>query len=220
MKVIIALLIFFTTQNAQAGIVLAAGGAFSGGHDSEEKAINEKELLVLDSSLGILLDAEIPFLGGFFSVNSSLFLSEQDGIGQYVTTNNTLISDLKTKGSTVVGMVGGRLRLLNFKKFKLFIGGGGLAGSLNLEFDKKDFLSKGGIEANFREQERASSWGAYAEVGTEYIVNKKSAVRAGVRLMDVNTQSFKTMGSNRIDMDYALFTLSYMHYFDWKFRRK
>lgn len=219
MKSTLILFLLILSSTAQAGFIVAAGASFNGGFESEEKASNDKSILHLESDTGILLEGEIPFLGGFFSVNSSILLLQQDGTSQYVSANNVLVPDVETEATTTMGTIGGRFRFINFKKFKIFMGAGGIAGDVTMKFKKDSFVSNGGTEAQFRPEERASSWGAYLEAGTEYIIDNKNAVRVAIRLVDTKTDDYNRIASNRLDLDYAMLNVSYLFNLDWKFRK-
>lgn len=217
--VFLCLFIFTFTSNARAGFILAAGASFNSGNSTEGKASNDKSLVNVDSGTGIILEGEIPFLAGFFSLTSSALFLDQDGVVQYNSSNSVFVPDVKTKASTIMGTIGARVRFINFKKFKLFVGGGGMAGNVKMKFDQESFTSSGGVVAQFREEEIASSWGGYLEAGTEYIINNKAAVRAAVRLVDSKTKDYDRIAGKKLELDYAMFNLSVLYNFDWKFRK-
>lgn len=219
MRLLYSIILFLTLSSvANAGFIGSVGGAFSSGFESVDyKATNDKSFLTLDGGAGLIFEGELPL--SFLSISASFSTADQKGKTEFVRSNGSIISELETEADSLLASASLRLRFINFKRFKLFIGGGPTFGTVKLQFDKTDFTNKGGPSSEYKEEESFGTYGGHFEIGSEWIVDKKQAVRGYVKLVDTKTGKVDAFGDKSISIDYAQFMLQYMYYFDWKFRR-
>lgn len=216
-KSILLLLILFPWAFARADFIFAPGlQALSADQSEEENAIG-KSHLNLGGGGGFLADLE--FLAGPLGLNIELgWTGHGNSKAQYNNTNTGVAAnDLKASGTLLTGFVGPRLRIINLKRFKTFIGGGLLTGLLFITYDEKDFDKKVGNTDGFKDSESRSLSGHYLEAGFEAILTNKSAFRLAGKSISYETKSFETLGDNKLSFQQFSVAVQYMHYVDWSF---
>lgn len=178
--------------------------------------------LKMDTGFGFLLDVE-PILFGPVSLNFGVSYSASTAEANYFYTNSKNASDtgsmkeLSTSASNFQSVLGPRLRWINFKKFKSYIGGGILVGILGLTYDEDEYAFFNGSKIGFEESEVNSFNGYYTEAGFEYIMSNKSALRLSGRNHRYKTQKFETLGDKKISFNNFQAAIQYMHYVDFSF---
>lgn len=201
---------------AQAGVIL--NGGLSGITELKSEAENSagKSLFDGDGTLGYNLGAELPVLNNFLSFNLNFLYGRMEGKSQYFErATNLQISDQKSYLSNTESMVGIKIRPVNFKYLKFFIGGGGILGNKKLRHDKDDYVERfGTLPSSFKEIEKKKSWGHYLEAGTEIGLSKNGGLRLGAQLLNQSTERFTTLNKKSINGSYAVYSLTYIHYFE------
>lgn len=222
MKIIALILhtLLFLPLASAKGVVLTGGGNVISNQTSDQKDSAGLPYLDMYAGWGLNFDAELP-VSDYFLLNGSLGFSQSKGKVQYHHVADNLpdarATDLKTITSFVRAMGGPRIRLINFKFLKLFVGAGAMIGNMDLNFSKSDYRQKNAFsEVNFKDEENQGFWGTYVESGIDIIVSKKSAFRLGARYEDLQTARFDTLNKKFLDVNFLEFNVYYMHWFDFK----
>lgn len=201
-----------------AQIFISPGVSLTLPHASDEKNSSGVELLKLRRSLGIDVDAEW-MIWGPLSINISGLWRGGEATSQYFYTNpsnpldTATIEDLKTNASTLGGFAGGRLRFLDKKYFKIFIGGGLTTGILYLTYDQNEFEVDNGSMIGFKEKEDQNFHGHYIEGGIELFSTKGGALRILGRQSKQKTKKFETLNNRSINIANQQLSIQYMHPF-------
>lgn len=175
-----------------------------------------------------VLDA--PILGGFkgqiefghpwITVFGSFHINTGQAESQYNYSNpknasdSATVKDLKTTATMSRASGGLRLRLIKFKKFRVFVGGGIEYGLLGLTYDKDDFKKKNNSTTGFEESERVPLRGAFAEAGMEIIFDQDSGIRLVAQKSTLNSNQFKTLNNNKLKMDFISGSVNFIQYID------
>jgi hypothetical protein len=214
--------IFAFSIEAKADFILSPGVGVTSSYESDATDTSGRRILKMNPGFGFDGSFEIPVFK-YFSLTASLNYTSNSGKTQYNFTDpdNTSISasvsDLDTSSFNLSGSIGARLRFINTKKLKIFLGGGFSSGILGLTYNKSEFEDRTGSLVGFEDMESQSLAGSYQEAGGEYILTNKSALRVFARLVQFETNEFKTLGNQKVSADYTQFLVQYMHYVDWTF---
>lgn len=214
--------ILLVSIEAKANFILSPGVGVTSSYESDATSSSGKRILEMNPGFGFDGSFEILVLK-YFSLTASLNYTGNSGETQYNFTDpdNTAISasvsDLDTTSFNLSGSIGARLRFINTKKLRIFLGGGLSSGILGLTYNQSEFEDRTGSQVGFEDTESQSLSGTYQEAGGEYILTNKSALRVFARLVQFETNEFKTLGNQKVTADYTQFLVQYMHYVDWKF---
>ncbi len=201
---------------AHAGLILSIGPSGVSGIESKAENSAGKKFYDGDGTLGYNVGVEFPMLRNYLSFKIDFFYARMYGKSQYQDRVTGLqISDQKSFLSNTDGLIGLKIRPVNMKYLKLFVGAGGVIGTMKLRHDKEDYEERFGTPpSNFKEIEKAQNWGHYFEAGTEIIFTKKSGIRLGGQLVNKSSERFATLNKKSINGSYANISLQYIHYFE------
>lgn len=213
LKPFIILLLIFLPLLSKADVILSPGAVVTSSYKSDEMDSSGVELLKVGSSFGLEADFEIVILK-ILTLNIGGMYFAGNGESQY-DFKSTTASGLDTASVVVAGVVGPRLRFINFKRFKMFLGGGYLFGSQNLTYDKEEFETITGNTTNFESSDSASFKGHYLEGGMEYVMSNVSALRLTGRQLKYQSNEFRTLGAEQISVSPFQVAVQYLHYINW-----
>ncbi|MFP5491465.1 MAG: outer membrane beta-barrel protein [Bacteriovoracia bacterium] len=216
MRLIIIFLLCFSPFIARADFI-AGFGLQGGSLVSENK--NDDDRPYLESPLGGIrgeIELGHSFISGFVSFDYSY----GSGDAQYDYTDpddsseSAQVEDLKVGTGLTRFILGARLRFINFKVFRMFVGGGYQQGFLSLTYDKDDFKERQDSTEGFEEFERQSLKGYFMEGGLEYIFSAESGIRLSVRRTITKTEKFVTLADERLKFDQISFGGTFIQYVD------
>lgn len=218
MKVLILLgLLQFMIEECWAEFNLAPGAGLTLPHVSQQVDARGEDLISFDQGLGLALDVEYRL--GLFSLNIGALWRGSEAVTQYFYTNpkdpfdTAAAQDLKTNTTTLMGYFGPRLRLLDLKYYKIFLGAGLARGMLYLTFNEDQFVLSTGSKTGFREGEDRDLEGHYYEGGLDIQSRRGGALRFLVRHTDVKSMPFTTLSDRRIVLITTELTVQYVHPF-------
>lgn len=212
MRITLGLLLLLGCTSARADFILSTGLAVGTPLDSNEKAANGERVLDASAGGGLQLGAEwniLPFMS--FVVTGGY--RARTGEVQY-QNETASVADLDATIWQLHVDTGARLRFINLKRFRTYVGGGLTVGYFGALFDEDDFEETVGNKTGFEESESKPYTGTYADAGIEYILNKKSALRLFGKYTKFKTGEFENLGKERLTLDYAVFGIQYMYYVD------
>lgn len=215
LKPILILLLSLFPLISIADIILSPGAAVTSAYKSDELDDSGIRILKMQSSFGLEADFEVVILK-ILTLNIGGMYFAGSGESQY-DFKSTTASGLDTTSVVVAGMIGPRLRFINFKRFKMFLGGGYLFGSQNLTYDEDEFEDITGNTTNFESNDSASFKGSYLEGGMEYVMTNVSALRLSGRQLKYETNEFRTLGQKQLSVSPFQVAVQYLHYINWGF---
>lgn len=217
MKKYLALLLLIP-QIAIADFV-ASAGLVGGKLQSEQESAAGKPIIDASTYVGFRGEAEFghPF--------ATLFASFEVGRGsartQYNYQNDNIPADQATVNNLDTSILmsrasaGLRLRIIKLKTFRLYAGGGGEYGLMNLTYDKEHFKSKNSGSSNgFEESETQNLRGGFLQAGMEFIIDNDSGFRVQVQKDYLKTDEFETLNEKKIKFSPVTFSVSFMQYID------
>ena len=215
MKILFLALIFPVLSHA--GIIGTIGGSIIGGYQSDAKNAAGKNLLDATGTLGLTAEVEFPILGNFLTAHVGLLYSRMGAKTQYFDPKTAVTAvDQESQISNTDGFLGARVRFINFKHLKIFLGGGGVFGNAKLEHDAGHYREQNGgnLPTGFKEIEEVSKWGHYLETGVDFVFTKTSTLRFSGRLITTETERFETLNNKSVEGTYFATSIMYSHYFD------
>lgn len=215
MKTFLAVLILSNPLNALADFIFSPGVDVTGPLKSYEEADNGKKTLDSNAGFGFVLNLD-------WIVFKPLTLGI--GVGYHGSSGKTQFknnfSSAYDLDTTLINLnidAGAKLRIINLKKIKMFIGGGLTTGILGMTFDKDKFEDITGSTTGFEESESQSYSGMFVDAGFEYILSNKSGLRLTYRRVEIETQEFENLDKSSLNIDHYSIALQYMHYVNWDF---
>lgn len=213
MKVLFILSFLFIAQ-AKADFILSPGAGFSTAGKSDE-SLNGRDVLKTSSGVGLVANMDwivfrpltIGIGAGYYSHISEV---------QY-QNDQAIANKLDATMGQLNFEVGAKLRFINFKRFKVFIGGGLSAGNLSLSFDQDDFEETTGGENGYEMRESKSYTGHYWDAGIEYIFSNTSGLRISVKDQTIKSKKFENLGDKELNLEFVNVNIQYMHYVNWDF---
>ena len=133
------------------------------------------------------------------------------------STNSATVANLNATTTTVTGSFGARLRLINAKSFKLFVGGGLIFGGLWLSTSEQDFKDKTGNSNGYKDIDTSSIAGNYFDAGAEYRWNDKNGLRLIAKKNAFSSTKFKTLGDKKVISTFYQCGVYYVHIVDFSF---
>lgn len=212
-QTIIALFILSLTSLARADLILSPGGFLTLPATSDQKNFIHKDIADFSAGAGLMIGMEFIKLGPL-TIGIGAAYSGRSGKTQFSNSQAT-VENLETSMTQISADAGAKFRFVNSKKFKIFAGGGLLAGSMVMQFDDKDFEKKVGSIIGFEESETKSYSGHYFDAGIEYIFSNTSGLRVSARRETIRTEKYENLGKERLDLEYYNIAIQYMHYVNW-----
>lgn len=216
MRLFIILVLSFSPTLAFADFI--AGFGIQGGTLLSENK-NDDDRPFLESPLaGVRGEIELghSFLSAFVSFDYTF----GTGDAQYDYTDpddsseSAEVEDLKVRAGLTRFILGARLRFINFKVFRMFVGGGIQQGFLSLTYDKDDFKERQDSTEGYEEFERQGLKGYFMEGGLEYIFSPEAGIRLSVRRTISKTEKFVTLADERLKFDQISFAGTFIQYVD------
>ena len=206
------LLIFLTIPIARADLILSPGAGIATGMESDQES-SGKSILNTSSGIGLQANAEwIPFRA--LTLGFGLGYFSHSGKTQFQNSQAT-VNELDTRVAQLNFEAGAKLRLINLRRFKVFVGGGVTLGSLNMNFDKSDFEEKKGDEVGYVMNESQSYNGYYLDTGVEYIFSNTSGLRVSLKNQRIKTSEFENLNNKELNLSTTNLLVQYMHYVNW-----
>jgi opacity protein-like surface antigen len=193
------------TTLARADFIIAPGLSFTTAHESKKVEYGGGYGLGLELEYVLAKPFTIVF-GGAWRKNEAL--------AEY-SHQSVAVDDLSADATTLVGLIGPRMRIIDFTYFKVFLGAGVTAGTLNLAYDRNEFVSETGSSTGFTSSEKKSFFGYYLEGGTDFILTNESALRLVVRRTTYRTGEFETLNNDPVTIAQTQVGLQYMMYVKW-----
>lgn len=212
----ILLIFLLCSLRAHAGLILHLGPSAVTGLESEGKALNGKDRIDAEGTLGYVFGIEYPMLRNYLSIHLTHIYSKMEAKTQYFDKNTGIqADDQKSWLSNNDTMLGLRFRVLNTRHLKLFLGGGGLIGNAKLRHDTSNYEEQNGpVPASFKDVEKAQKSGNFLDAGAEIIFTKNSGLRLMGQLVNSQTQTFDTLNHKVIKGSYTAWSVEYIHYFE------
>jgi len=208
------LLCLISINDSWADFILSPGVELTSTMKSEEKEGNSN-LLKGDVGFGFVGSMEWRLISPL-SFGIGLGYSSRTGHSLFQNQDVTL-TDLQTTISQFNAEAGIKLRIINTRKVKLFIGGGISIGSMALTFDKDDFIDRTHSLIGFESGETKGYQGHYFDAGIEYIINNKNALRFSAKHQQIETDDFENLNNQSVSLSNTSFSIQYMHYVSWSF---
>lgn len=190
--------------------------------DSEQpdKSFNSKTLF--GSAVGMNVD--IGFETGTF-LNFSLIGNIGGALGsatvQYNYTDifatQYTVEDYDAVMTSLYGSVGMRFYLLNSSIIKLYAGAGMMYGSISLQYNQEEYLSRKGNISGYEEVESAGYSNTYYEAGLMFFWSQKNGLSFDYKLTDIETKGFETLGGASIKSAQSQYLIKYIHVVDLDF---
>ncbi len=216
MKILLCFILFLPTL-AHADFV-ANAGLEVGELESADTIAKNRPVLKSPALVGFKGEAEFghPWIGifGAFHLNTGAMKSQYDYTNEDDASDSATVEDLKTTAIMSRLSLGVRLRLIKFKHFRVFAGGGMETGFLSLSYDKEDFKKKNSNTIGFEESDRATIRGSFAEAGMEIIFDEDSGLRLVAQKSGMNSEKYKTLKDNKLRLNFVSASLSYIQYID------
>lgn len=219
---IMAILIYsINSQAAKStkGLIGSIGLTGLGGVEADAETTNGKKVFDADGTLGYTAGIEYPMLKNFLTINANIFYGKWQGKSQYNDVNSGIqATDQESSLSLTTALLGARIRPINFKHWRIFVGGGGMFGTAKLRHDKANYEENHGTApSSFKEVEKVNASGHYLEAGTEFIFSNVSGIRLTAQQVSMDTQKFKTLDKS-IRSNFFTGSIQYIHYFDKLFK--
>lgn len=215
MKTLIFLISILISFNAFADFILSPGVTLSSPFKSYEEDSTAKAILDADAGAGLLLNLDWIVFGPL-TLGVGVGYQARSARVQYKNDIATA-NDLDVSMIGINAEVGTKIRIINFKRFKTFIGGGLTVGSKILTYDENDFEFKTGSRNGFVESESKSYNGIYLDAGFEYILSNKSGIRLSGKYTELETAKFDNLNNESLTIDSLAYSIQYMHYVNWDF---
>lgn len=199
---------------------ISPGVSLTQPHQTEELNSHGKELVDFKTGLGLELDLEAMIWGPLsLHVGGTWRGGEASAQYNYSNPENPLdtaqLEDLKTNYSSIIGMAGGRLRFINLKKIKSYVGGGITQGTLHLSFDENRFILNNGDKVGYLEKEDQSFKGYYMELGLEILSGEGGSLRISGRKAEMKSETFDALGKRPITTAPVQVSIQYSHPIKW-----
>lgn len=198
---------------------VASAGLVGGKLQSEQESTNGKPIIDASTYIGFRGEAEFghPFATLFasFEVGRGSAKTQYDFQNDDVPSDQATVNDLDTSLIMSRASAGLRLRLIKLKTFRLYAGGGGEYGIMNLTYDKEHFKSKNAGSSNgFEETETQNFRGGFLQAGMEFIIDNDSGFRVQVQKDYFKTDEFETLNEKKIKFSPVTFSVTFMQYID------
>ena len=211
---LILLLVPFLISVARADFILSPGAGIATSGQSDEMS-GGKPTLKNGGGFGILANMDWRIFSPL-TIGVGLGYYSHSGETQYKNTEATA-NKLDTQMGQFNFEAGAKLRFINFKKFKIFVGGGFSAGNLALTFDEDDFEDTTGALTGFERSESKGYTGYYWDAGVEYIFSNTSGLRISLKEQHIKTKEFENLNNQQINLEFVNVNVQYMHYVNWDF---
>jgi hypothetical protein len=220
MKKVLIILLTILSLDSHGRFFISPGVSLTQPHQTEELNSRGEELVDFKTGLGLELDIEV-IIWGPFSLNIGGTWRGGEATSQYDYSNpdNPLdtaqMENLKTNYSSITGMGGGRLRFINLKKIKSYIGAGISQGTLHLSFDENRFILNNGDKVGYQEKEDQSFSGHYMELGLEILSGEGGSLRISGRKTEMKSKAFEALGRRKISTTPVQVSIQYVHPIKW-----
>lgn len=211
---ILILLSLSLTHSARADFILSPGAEVTSAWKSLEKS-SDQHLLKGNLGFGLIGSMEWRIFSPL-SFGIGLGYSSRAGSSNYQNNINQT-TQLDTSIAQFNAEAGVKLRFINTKRIKVFIGGGLSLGSIMLTFDEDDYLFKNDTLNGLNRSESKGYNGHYFDAGVEYIINNKNALRFSAKHQEIKTKAFENIDNRSLSYKYTAFSIQYMHYVSWSF---
>lgn len=211
----IAIALLIMSFNSYADFIFTPGVFGTMPMDSDEKASSGKKVLDTNGGGGFLVNLDwivfSPLTIGFGAGYSG-----RAGKVQYKNADATA-NDLNASVTQFNLEAGAKLRLINTKYFKVFVGGGAMLGSMIMTFDEEKFEAITGSDNGFEEGETKGYNGYYLDAGVEYILSNTGGLRFSAKKNSIDTGEYENLDNKALTLDYMSYSIQYMHYVNWDF---
>lgn len=220
MKKVLIILLTILSLDCYGRFFISPGVSLTQPHQTEELNSRGEELVSFKTGLGLELDVEV-VIWGPLSFNIGGTWRGGEAIAQYDYSNpdNPLdtaqVENLKTNYSTIIGMAGGRLRFINLKKIKSFVGAGVSQGTIHLSFDENRFILNNGDKVGYQEKEDQALTGHYMEIGLEILSGEGGSLRISGRKAKIVSEVFDSLGQRKISTNPVQVSIQYVHPIKW-----
>jgi hypothetical protein len=201
-------------NSARADFILSPGAEVTSAWNSLEKSADQS-LLKSNVGFGLLGNMEWRIFSPL-SFGIGFGYSSRAGSANYQNSINQT-TQLDTSIAQFNAEAGVKLRFINTKRIKVFVGGGLNLGSMMLVFDEDDYFFKNGTLNGFNRSESKGYNGHYFDAGIEYIINNKNALRLSAKHQEIKTKAFENLDNRSLSYKYTSVSIQYMHYVSWSF---
>ena len=196
MKLPLLFILLIFSNQVFADFIFTPGACLSVPFSSEEK--NSSKSNIIEANAGIGLQANLDWIVfGPLTLGLGLGYQARSAEVQYQNAIATA-NDLSASMVQFSGDVGTKLRIINFRRFKMYLGAGLNIGSLSMSFDEKDFKTTTGSKDGFEESESRSYNGRYFDAGIEYIISNTGGLRISAKQTDIETAKFVNLNNERL----------------------
>lgn len=215
MKTLLILFLSLTSLSASADFIFTPGATVTGPYQSAEENLAGKEVVDANTGAGLLVNLDWIVFSPL-TIGIGLGYQARSATVQYKNFFATA-NDLDAAMIQLTAEAGAKLRFINLKRFKTFIGGGLTVGVVSFTFNENKFESITGSSNGFEESESQSYSGIYLDAGFEYIFSNSGGLRLSGKYVEMETQEFVNLDNQSLTIDYFSVALQYMHYVNWDF---